>query len=31
MMKTLPTREISTGLGEVIKYGFIYDHDFILI
>ena len=28
MMKTLPTREISTGLGEVIKYGFIYDHDF---
>lgn len=31
MLKTLPTREISTGLGEVIKYGFIYDHDFILI
>lgn len=28
MMKTLPSREISTGLGEVIKYGFIYDHDF---
>lgn len=28
MMKTLPTREISTGLGEVIKYSFIYDHDF---
>ena len=28
MMKTLPTKEISTGLGEVIKYGFIYDHDF---
>lgn len=28
MMKTLPKREISTGLGEVIKYGYIYDKDF---
>ena len=28
MMKTLPKREIATGLGEVIKYGFIYDIDF---
>ena len=31
MMKTLPTREISTGLGEVIKYGFIYDHEFLYL
>lgn len=28
MMKTLPAREISTGLGEVIKYGYIYDYEF---
>ncbi len=28
MMKTLPQREIYTGLGEVVKYGFIYDRDF---
>lgn len=28
MMKTLPKREIATGLGEVIKYGFIYDRQF---
>lgn len=28
MIKTLPVREISTGLGEVIKYGYIYDYEF---
>lgn len=28
MMQTLPQREISTGLGEVIKYGFISDQQF---
>lgn len=28
LMKSLPKREISTGLGEVIKYGYIYDKDF---
>lgn len=28
MMKSLPQREIYTGLGEVVKYGFIYDRDF---
>lgn len=27
-LKTLPEREIYTGLGEIIKYGIIYDHDF---
>ena len=27
-LNTLPRREIKTGLAEVIKYGFIYDHDF---
>ncbi len=27
-MKTLPQREIYTGLGEIIKYGIIYDADF---
>lgn len=28
MMETLPARELSTGLGEVVKYGLIYDADF---
>lgn len=28
MMKTLPKREIATGLGEIIKYGIIYDQEF---
>lgn len=28
LMKTLPKREIYTGLGEIIKYGIIYDADF---
>ena len=28
LLKTLPAREISTGLGEIIKYGMIYDADF---
>ena len=28
MMKTLPEREIYTGLGEIIKYGIIYDEKF---
>ena len=28
MMSTLPAREISTGLGEVVKYGLICDRDF---
>lgn len=28
MLKTLPPREISTGLGEVVKYGLIYDAEF---
>ena len=27
-LKTLPAREIATGLGEIIKYGIIYDPDF---
>ena len=27
-MKSLPEREISTGLGEVVKYGIIYDDEF---
>ncbi len=27
-MKTLPGREVSTGLGEVVKYGIIYDEAF---
>ncbi len=27
-MKSLPRREISTGLGEVVKYGIIYDEEF---
>lgn len=28
LLKTLPPREISAGLGEVVKYGLIYDADF---
>lgn len=28
MMSTLPKREIYTGLGEIIKYGIIYDAEF---
>lgn len=28
MLKTLPEREIYTGLGEIIKYGIIYDEKF---
>ena len=28
MMESLPEREIATGLGEVVKYGLIYDRDF---
>ena len=28
LMKTLPKREIYTGLGEIIKYGIIYDREF---
>lgn len=28
MMESLPKREIATGLGEIIKYGIIYDADF---
>ncbi|WP_454007410.1 3-dehydroquinate synthase [Alcaligenes sp. Marseille-Q7550] len=28
VLKTLPAREISAGLAEVIKYGMIYDRDF---
>lgn len=28
MLRTLPKREIYTGLGEIIKYGIIYDADF---
>lgn len=28
MMKSLPKREIATGLGEVVKYGYIYDKEF---
>ncbi len=28
LMKSLPKREIYTGLGEVVKYGYIYDKDF---
>lgn len=28
LLKTLPAREIATGLGEIIKYGIIYDADF---
>jgi 3-dehydroquinate synthase len=27
-LKTLPSREIATGLAEVVKYGIIYDADF---
>lgn len=27
-LKTLPKREIYTGLGEIVKYGIIYDEDF---
>lgn len=27
-LKTLPIREVSAGLAEVIKYGIIYDHEF---
>ena len=27
-METLPAREISTGLGEIVKYGIIYDEAF---
>ena len=27
-METLPEREIYTGLGEIIKYGIIYDEEF---
>ena len=29
-LRTLPQREIINGIGEVIKYGFIYDHAFLL-
>ena len=28
LMKTLPKREIATGLGEIVKYGIIYDEAF---
>ena len=28
VLRTLPAREIATGLGEIIKYGIIYDADF---
>ena len=28
LLRTLPVREIATGLGEIIKYGIIYDADF---
>ena len=28
LLRTLPVREIATGLGEIIKYGVIYDADF---
>ena len=28
LLKTLPARELSAGMGEVIKYGMIYDRDF---
>ncbi len=28
LMKSLPPREVRTGLGEIIKYGVIYDADF---
>lgn len=28
LLQTLPVREIATGLGEIIKYGIIYDADF---
>ena len=27
-LQTLPKREIYTGLGEIIKYGIIYDKEF---
>src|SRR5690606_9200862 len=27
-LKTLPTREITCGLGEILKYGLIYDYNF---
>ncbi|MBU2952386.1 3-dehydroquinate synthase [Marinobacter sp. F3R08] len=29
-LKTLPPREVSAGLAEVIKYGLIRDHDFLV-
>ncbi|MFT7558193.1 MAG: 3-dehydroquinate synthase [Flavobacteriales bacterium] len=29
VLKTLPDKELSAGLAEVIKYGFIYDADFL--
>ena len=28
MLQTLPPREIYTGLGEIVKYGIIYDQEF---
>ncbi|MDY6267808.1 MAG: 3-dehydroquinate synthase [Selenomonadaceae bacterium] len=28
LMETLPKREIATGLGEIVKYGILYDADF---
>ncbi len=28
MLESLPKREISTGLGEIVKYGIIFDKDF---
>ena len=28
-LKTLPRRELASGLAEVIKYGIILDHDFL--
>ena len=28
LMETLPKREIATGLGEIVKYGIIYDENF---
>lgn len=30
LLETLPAREISTGLGEIIKYGIIYDEAFFV-
>lgn len=29
LLKTLPRREYISGLGEVIKYGFIFSHDYL--